>query len=705
MSEFSCLHVNRSKQNADVQKKNSDRKPNSFSNSNPLAQLQEEISTSPKAMEMAAIQEMADNSPQAVQMRKFQEIADNSPQAVQMRAIQKMADNYVSPYAMSNSSDPVQKMDASEEDELQMKQAPLQKMGDVEEELQMKKSTQLQAVEEEVQMKSDSSTKMPEDVQAKMENSFGADFSNVNIHVGEKASSVGALAYAQGNDIHFAPGQYNPETQSGQELLGHELTHVVQQRQGRVQATTQAKGIAVNDDPALENEADVMGKKAAQNEKANIAGHTRSNVQAKKVAQKSDDQEALDRIASQQAIYEFAAHHLAYETEGYELSKEEFKFLYSAGYDPNTISWYGRTGGGVRGFQAVLIPSRTRGKNHILAVRGTVPGADSESLNTIFTDLDPQAVGTSQFASNRRLIATILNSANGPVDVTGHSLGGAMAQHIAINFPGQVKNVSTFQAPGIDQASVNRFNQIPEDQRPEVVHHIVTGDIVDKAGQASLPGDVFEHDFGRHLDVRELLNTVTTSLSQLGADIALFQQTVQEITIMAAIPTTLVNPLTIQNITAKISLLSQIKNRISRNIQNLRSYLGEVGEGVGESHGAHVFASGHYAGMRGSMGLPDSAMGDRDMLNRNARVTHHTQYPHEAQRRHAEPIRRVIGLSVQNMFRAYIDVIQTYERMVEMRQRLIQGMVNMAQSISRRANSTMQSASDRIGRAWNYITN
>ncbi|MFN6945977.1 MAG: DUF4157 domain-containing protein, partial [Cytophagaceae bacterium] len=103
-------------------------------------------------------------------------------------------------------------------------------------------------------------------VQAKMESSFGADFSNVNIHVGEQASSVGALAYAQGNDIHFAPGQYNPETQSGQELLGHELTHVVQQRQGRVQATTQAKGLAVNDDPALEHEADVMGKKAAGGE-------------------------------------------------------------------------------------------------------------------------------------------------------------------------------------------------------------------------------------------------------------------------------------------------------------------------------------------------------------------------------------------------------------------------------------------------------
>ena len=80
-----------------------------------------------------------------------------------------------------------------------------------------------------------------------------------------KASDVGALAYAQGSDIHFAPGQYDPGSQSGQELLGHELTHVVQQRQGEVKPTTQVNGVAVNDDPGLENEADQMGKKAAHN--------------------------------------------------------------------------------------------------------------------------------------------------------------------------------------------------------------------------------------------------------------------------------------------------------------------------------------------------------------------------------------------------------------------------------------------------------
>ncbi|MFC3802394.1 DUF4157 domain-containing protein [Cohnella sp. GCM10012308] len=106
---------------------------------------------------------------------------------------------------------------------------------------------------------------LPLDVQAKMEKVMGADFSNVNVHANSsQASSVGALAYAQGNDIHFAPGQYNPDSQSGQKIIGHELAHVVQQRQGRVLPTAQLKsGMRLNDDPALEKEADALGDKAA----------------------------------------------------------------------------------------------------------------------------------------------------------------------------------------------------------------------------------------------------------------------------------------------------------------------------------------------------------------------------------------------------------------------------------------------------------
>ncbi|XXY47653.1 DUF4157 domain-containing protein [Sorangium sp. So ce269] len=108
---------------------------------------------------------------------------------------------------------------------------------------------------------------MPAAVQQRMENAFAADFSDARVHPGSaRATALGALAYTQGSDIHVAPGHWAPETRRGQELLGHELAHVVQQRQGRVRATAQLKGVALNDDPALEREADAMGARAARGE-------------------------------------------------------------------------------------------------------------------------------------------------------------------------------------------------------------------------------------------------------------------------------------------------------------------------------------------------------------------------------------------------------------------------------------------------------
>jgi hypothetical protein len=174
---------------------------------------------------------------------------------------------------------------AKEEEPLQMKQAdddPLQMMKDEEEPLQKMKDDedplQMKAAKEEDLLQKKGTDKpslsygtnqnngtqsMPEPLRMKMESAFGHDFSNVKIHESSKPAELGALAYTQGNNIHFAPGQYNPESQKGQELLGHELAHVVQQQQGKVRPTTQFKGMQVNDDSGLEKEADEMGKKAA----------------------------------------------------------------------------------------------------------------------------------------------------------------------------------------------------------------------------------------------------------------------------------------------------------------------------------------------------------------------------------------------------------------------------------------------------------
>lgn len=113
---------------------------------------------------------------------------------------------------------------------------------------------------------------LPGGLREKMESSFNADFSAVRVHEGPEAAAMGAVAFTQGSNLHFAPGRYDPESTRGQELIGHELAHVVQQSQGRVQATTQAKGAAINDDTGLEREADEMGARAARGEPAGIDG-------------------------------------------------------------------------------------------------------------------------------------------------------------------------------------------------------------------------------------------------------------------------------------------------------------------------------------------------------------------------------------------------------------------------------------------------
>ena len=71
-------------------------------------------------------------------------------------------------------------------------------------------------------------------VRGDMEARFGHDFSRVRVHTdpaaAESARSVAALAYTVGSDVVFGSSRYAPGTAAGVDLLAHELTHVVQQR-------------------------------------------------------------------------------------------------------------------------------------------------------------------------------------------------------------------------------------------------------------------------------------------------------------------------------------------------------------------------------------------------------------------------------------------------------------------------------------------
>jgi hypothetical protein len=71
-------------------------------------------------------------------------------------------------------------------------------------------------------------------VAARMGAALGEPLSDVRVHAdgaaGALARSVSARAFTVGSDIFFAPGEYQPATAAGRELLAHELVHVAQQR-------------------------------------------------------------------------------------------------------------------------------------------------------------------------------------------------------------------------------------------------------------------------------------------------------------------------------------------------------------------------------------------------------------------------------------------------------------------------------------------
>ena len=186
-------------------------------------------------------------------------IPDNRPiSAVQRKIIRAVQMKFTEPEPIQGKGI-AQMAELEDEDLVQGKSAVQREIDEDEELLQGKfKSSSLP-----VQKQENNQTGLPDHVKDRAESSFNTDFSDVRVYADSgKATQVGALAYTQGSDIHFAPGQFSPDSGSGRQLLGHELAHVVQQRQGRVRPTTEINGMPVNDSTSLEREADIQGRKA-----------------------------------------------------------------------------------------------------------------------------------------------------------------------------------------------------------------------------------------------------------------------------------------------------------------------------------------------------------------------------------------------------------------------------------------------------------
>lgn len=158
----------------------------------------------------------------------------------------------------------LQRMETEEEDTLQGKFVhPVQRQEQDEDAVQGKFAQTVQREEDdelmqgkfEAPVQKKNGTGMPDNLKAGIEDLSGFSMDDVRVHYNsDKPATVQALAYTQGTDIHVAPGQ--------ERHLPHEAWHVAQQMAGRVEPTTEVGGLPVNDNPALEHEADVMGSRA-----------------------------------------------------------------------------------------------------------------------------------------------------------------------------------------------------------------------------------------------------------------------------------------------------------------------------------------------------------------------------------------------------------------------------------------------------------
>jgi hypothetical protein len=77
---------------------------------------------------------------------------------------------------------------------------------------------------------------LPEGTRSQMEGAFGRSFGDVVVHHDDRAhrlaAGMQARAFAAGNHLFFGRGEYDPGTAQGQQVLAHELAHVVQRQTG-----------------------------------------------------------------------------------------------------------------------------------------------------------------------------------------------------------------------------------------------------------------------------------------------------------------------------------------------------------------------------------------------------------------------------------------------------------------------------------------
>lgn len=234
-----------------------------------LEGAQKEADSSPAALALATLQRRANESSMVQRQHAWQEMADASPWVTGLSSVQRLADAHSTvqrQMAWQDAADasiaPVQR---SRLDEAFQRQV-------ISEETPQAEATAAQEPLSPSETSDSAGGGLPNQLRAGIERLSGMSVNHVKVHRNSsKPGRIGAHAFAQGADIHLGPGQ--------ERHLPHEAWHVVQQAQGRVRPTVQAAGVDINDDPALEAEADRMGgaaqrMKSSSSDDAGTAGLT-----------------------------------------------------------------------------------------------------------------------------------------------------------------------------------------------------------------------------------------------------------------------------------------------------------------------------------------------------------------------------------------------------------------------------------------------
>jgi hypothetical protein len=275
--------------------------------------------------------QLQSNRPEHKKTDFFSALANNGKSATQLMALENMANassgavnigNRFATIQAKATDDIAQLMNVEEEEPLQGKFAKsITQLAGIEEEepLQGKFNggiAQRAGIEEEEPLQGKfaesitqfagynkpNDTGLPDSLKSGVEKLSGYSMDDVRVtYNSDKPAQLSAHAYAQGTDIHVAPGQ--------EKHLPHEAWHVAQQKQGRVEATTQLKeSVPINDDVALEKEADVMGAKALEAGLSNEKELQAKSISGKLVAQRADgDEVSAAPVAEEEQVVEVAA--------------------------------------------------------------------------------------------------------------------------------------------------------------------------------------------------------------------------------------------------------------------------------------------------------------------------------------------------------------------------------------------------------------